>query len=68
MSIDLTTLTLAKNYVNEKIEKAAIGDIELDTGLNKPGRAADSYAVGQAILDLKQEIIDALEIAEEGEY
>lgn len=47
--MDLTTLALAKSYTDKQIEKAEMGDIELDSSLTKAGFAADAAAVGKAI-------------------
>lgn len=47
--MDLITLALSKNYTDKRIEKAVVGEIELDTTLTKQGFAADAKAVGDAI-------------------
>lgn len=47
--MDLITLALSKNYTDKRIEKAQIGEMELDTTLTKQGFAADAKAVGDAI-------------------
>lgn len=49
MGIDLTALSLAKQYTDKKIEQAELGEISLDTTLTKSGFAADAKAVGDAI-------------------
>ena len=47
--MDLTTLALAKSYTDKQIERAEMGDVELDSSLTKAGFAADAAAVGEAI-------------------
>lgn len=47
--MDLITLALSKNYTDKRIEKAQMGEMELDTTLTKQGFAADAKAVGDAI-------------------
>jgi hypothetical protein len=47
--MDLVTLALAKSYTDKEIQKAEMGDIQLDTGLGKSGYAADSGAVKEYI-------------------
>lgn len=47
--MDLVTLALAKSYTDKEIQKAEMGDIQLDTGLGKSGYAADSAAVKQYV-------------------
>ena len=47
--MDLITLALSKNYTDKRIEKAVMGEVELDTTLTKQGFAADAKAVGDAI-------------------
>ena len=52
MGIDLTALSLAKQYTNKKIGQAELGETSLDTTLTKSGFAADAKAVGDAINDI----------------
>ena len=47
--MDLALLALAKGYTDKQIEKAEMGDIQLDHSLTKEGYAADAKAVGEAI-------------------
>ena len=51
----MVILGLAKKYIDEKIAKAELGEVELDTSLSKSGMAADSQAVGKAIEEAKKE-------------
>lgn len=50
--MDLIALALAKNYTDKQIEKAEMGDIELDKTLTKEGFAADAKAVGEALKNI----------------
>lgn len=50
--MDIQTLILAKKYADKQIEKAELGDIELDKTLTKEGFAADAKAVGDVIANL----------------
>lgn len=47
--MDLVTLALAKSYTDEEIQKAEMGDIQLDAELGKSGFAADSGAVKEYV-------------------
>ena len=56
--MDLQVLALAKNYTDKQIEKAEMGDIELDQSLSKSGFAADAKIVGDKFKNLHIPIID----------
>jgi hypothetical protein len=47
--MDLVTLALAKSYTDKEIQKAEMGDIQLDTELGKSGFAADSKAIKEYV-------------------
>jgi hypothetical protein len=47
--MDLVTLALANSYTDKEIQKAEMGDIQLDTELGKSGFAADSGAVKEYV-------------------
>lgn len=47
--MDLVTLALAKSYTDKEIQKAEMGDIQLDAELGKSGFAADSGAVKEYV-------------------
>jgi hypothetical protein len=51
--MDLITLALAKKYTDQRIEKAEMGEVELDQTLTKEGFAADAKAVGDAIANIE---------------
>ena len=57
--MDMTTFVLAKNYADKQIEKAEMGDIELDNTLTKQGFAADAKAVGDKLNSIKIPAIDS---------
>lgn len=56
--MDLTLLALAKGYTDKRIEKAEMGNIELDQSLSKSGQAADAKAVGDKFKNLQIPIVD----------
>ena len=57
--MDMTTFVLAKNYADKQIEKAEMGDIELDNTLTKQGFAADAKAVGDKLNSIEIPAIDS---------
>ena len=53
MSLDVTTLALAKSYTNQHGGSGGGGSaVELDTTLSEAGKAADAKAVGDALANV----------------
>lgn len=70
MSLDVTTLALAKSYTNQHGGSGGGGDstVELDTTLSEAGKAADAKAVGDALASKQDKLIagDNITIAADG--